>query len=147
MRESLLTGQKALFANRPFQAGDILCSFSDRGIFAQPDRLTVQIGINQHILLAPECLQYANHSCAPNTFFDTTTQQVICLENIKAENEITWFYPSTEWDMAAPFVCNCGASNCLGRIQGAAYLSSAILRQYRLTNFIYEQLRHQPLAV
>lgn len=146
VRENLRTGQKTLFADQSFQAGNMLCTFSERGIFSQPARLTLQTGINQHILLAPEFLQYVNHSCSPNIFFDTTTKQVLALKNIQAGEELVFFYPSTEWDMAEPFICHCGASNCLQQIRGAAYLPAEILRQYWLTDFIYRQLRQQALA-
>ena len=146
VQESLLTGQKALFANRPFQAGDLLCSFSDQGVFAKPERLTLQTGINQHIFLTPEFLQYTNHSCAPNIFFDTTARQVICLNDIQEGAEIVFFYPATEWEMAEPFACHCNADNCLQQVTGAASLPREVLRQYRLTDFIHRQLRFQPLA-
>ena len=118
VQENLLTGQKALFANRPFQTGDLLCSFSDQGVFAKPERLTLQTGINQHIFLTPEFLQYTNHSCAPNIFFDTTARQVICLNDIQEGAEIVFFYPATEWEMAEPFACRCGSAQCGGEIRG-----------------------------
>ncbi|MBS1810043.1 MAG: SET domain-containing protein-lysine N-methyltransferase [Acidobacteria bacterium] len=143
VRESILTGHRALFSQRAFRTGEILCSFSDRGVFSQPARLTLQTGLDEHILLFPEFLQYINHSCAPNIFFDTTSRQVICLTDIQEGKEIVFFYPSTEWDMADAFSCRCGASNCLQQIRGAAYLPPEILSQYRLTNFIQQQLRHQ----
>ena len=146
VRESQSTGQKALFAALPFQAGDVLCTFSHREIFTQPDRLTVQTGVNEHILLFPEFLQYANHSCAPNIFFDTTTKEVICLQDIRPGDELVFFYPSTEWDMAEQFDCHCGVGNCLQKIRGAAHLTPEILNQYRLTDFIQQQLRKRSAA-
>ncbi|KAJ9104432.1 hypothetical protein QFC21_001927 [Naganishia friedmannii] len=47
---------------------------------------------------------------------------------------LTFFYPSTEWDMGAPFDCNCGESNCLGTIRGAKHLSLAQLKQQEFIN-------------
>jgi len=32
---------------------------------------------------------------------------------LKKGDDITFFYPSTEWDMAQGFDCNCGAKVCL----------------------------------
>ena len=47
----------------------------------------------------------------------------------------------TEWDMQQPFNCHCGARNCLKAIKGAAHLSPAQLKKYRLSNFVLEQLK------
>lgn len=38
-------------------------------------------------------------------------------------DELTFFYPSTEWDMAQPFDCHCGSENCLGKVRGASELT------------------------
>lgn len=140
VRESLSDGHKGLFTNEPFCAGDVLCAFSARETHATPSRLTLQTGPQEHILLSPECLQYANHSCAPNIFFDTTTRQIIALTNIQAGEALTFFYPSTEWAMDEPFACRCGAASCLQEIRGAASLSAEVLQRYRLTDFIQQQL-------
>jgi hypothetical protein len=142
VRESLATGHKALFTMQPFQPGQVLCSFSAREILTGPTYLTVQIGANRHITLKPEFLQYMNHSCKPNTFFDTTAMQIICLEVVEPGDELTFFYPSTEWEMAQPFVCQCGQPTCLGSVSGAANLPATVLQQYRLSEFIYQQLSY-----
>lgn len=50
-------------------------------------------------------------------------------------------YPSTEWDMQQPFDCACGANGdlkCLGKIQGAKYLSTEQLAPYFVNKHIKE---------
>jgi hypothetical protein len=136
--------QRELHSLVSFQPGDIICTFGARETLNFPNYLTVQVAIDKHILLAPEDLQYANHSCAPNIFFDTTTMQVIALQTINPGDEMTFFYPSTEWDMAQPFQCYCGQTGCLGLIEGAAFLSDEAVKHYRLTDFILQQLQLQP---
>jgi hypothetical protein len=96
--------------------------------------------VGKHITLQPEFLQYINHSCAPNVFFDTTAMQLVALKEIREGEEMTFFYPSTEWEMIQPFNCYCGSHNCLGQIQGAAFLPKNAWKQYRLTDFIQRQL-------
>ncbi|HLF62866.1 MAG TPA: SET domain-containing protein-lysine N-methyltransferase [Saprospiraceae bacterium] len=137
-------GQRQLHSLLSYQPGDVICTFGARETLAYPTYLTVQVGIDNHILLAPEDLQYANHSCAPNIFFDTTTMQVIALQPIRPGDEMTFFYPSTEWDMAQPFQCYCGKKNCLGLIEGAAYLPEEVVKRYKLTDFVLQQLQLQP---
>jgi len=136
-----MSGHHSLFAITGFQPGDIICKFGASAILQTPSYLTVQTGVNEHICLQPLFLQYINHSCSPNIFFDTTAFNVICLREIKAGDELCYFYPATEWDMAQPFQCICGCSNCLGYIGGASYLSIEVLSIYRLSDFIHQQLK------
>jgi len=137
------TGQKSLHATVSLSPGDVICPFSAGVTQDYATYLTVQTGTSKHITLMPEFLQYINHSCAPNVFFDTTAMQLVCLSALQPGDEMTFFYPSTEWDMAQPFVCNCGSKNCLQLINGASHLSVETLRQYRLTDFIKEQAKEK----
>jgi hypothetical protein len=138
-----ISGHHSLFSIISFQSGDFICEFGASAILHTPSYLTVQTGINDHICLQPSFLQYINHSCSPNIFFDTTAFQVICLRAIKPGEELCYFYPATEWEMAQPFQCVCGSSNCLGYINGAAYLSKETLAVYRFSDFIYQQLKNK----
>lgn len=140
VRQDPYNNQNALFALRSFQPGEMIAEFYAGTIAAAPTYLTVQVGVGKHITLQPEFLQYINHSCEPNVFFDTTTMKLIALKEIHQEEELTFFYPSTEWEMTQPFSCYCGSPNCLREIRGAAYLPKNIWKQYRLTDFIQQQL-------
>jgi hypothetical protein len=144
VRVSEVTGQRQLHSTQSYQPGDVICEFGARETMRYPNYLTVQVAADKHILLAPENLQYANHSCSPNIFFDTTKMEVIALMPIATGDELTFFYPSTEWDMDQPFQCYCGNTNCLGMIEGAAYLPDDVLKQYKLTDFVIRQLKMQP---
>jgi len=135
------TGHYSLLATRSFQQHEPFCQFKASAILATPSYQTIQVAVNKHITLDPLFLQYTNHSCFPNIFFDTTGYKVICLQEIKPGDQLTYFYPSTEWEMAEPFQCHCGMSNCLGYINGASYLSKEVLAGYRLSDFIHEQLK------
>jgi Proteins containing SET domain len=140
VRQKKANKQNALFALRSFQPGEVIADFSAGTIAAEPTYLTVQVDAGKHITLQPEFLQYINHSCAPNVFFDTTAMQVVALKEIKKEEEMVFFYPSTEWKMTQSFTCYCGSPACLGEIRGAAFLPKQVLKQYRLTDFIQQQL-------
>ena len=140
MRQKVSNEQNALFALQSFQPGEVIAEFWAGTIAAEPTYLTVQVDIGKHITLQPEFLQYINHSCDPNVFFDTTLMQLVALKEVKSGDEMTFFYPSTEWKMTQSFNCYCGSSNCLGDIRGASYLSDEITKQYRFTDFIQQQL-------
>jgi hypothetical protein len=136
------TKQKSLHSSQTFKRGELIAIFSAASTLAEPTYLTVQIDIDKHITLEPSYLQYVNHSCNPNVFFNTTTFQFLALKNIEVDEELTFFYPSTEWDMAQSFQCNCGNENCLHSIQGAKYISADVLKNYQLTDFINKMLEH-----
>ena len=139
-RQKLSNGQNALFTLRSYQPGEVIADFSAGTIAAEPTYLTVQVGVNKHITLQPEFLQYINHSCDPNVFFNTTTMELIALKELQHEEEMMFFYPSTEWRMTQSFDCYCGSPRCIGKVRGAAYLSPELQSQYRFTDFIQQQL-------
>jgi SET domain len=141
--QNTVTKQKSLHALLPFNKGDVISKFSAGNIYSQPNYLTVQRDIDEHITLVPEFLQYINHSCNPNVFFNTTTMEIVALKNIEANEEFSFFYPSTELDMAQPFLCYCGTKNCLQNIKGAKYIPGEILKTYMLTHFIQQQLQYK----
>ena len=138
-----ITNEKSLHSNENFKAGAIVSLFAAATVQTVPTYLTVQTGTNEHITLNPTVLQYCNHSCNPNVFFDTTKFQLIALKDINAGDELTFFYPSSEWDMTQSFTCACGSKNCLHTIKGAAHISKEVLANYRLTDFIQSMLATQ----
>jgi len=81
-----------------------------------------------------------NHSCAPTAVVDVTNWEVRAAVPVKKGTPMTFFYPSTEWDMAQPFKCGCGAKECLGTISGAKHLPRPILRKYVLNQHIKQFL-------
>jgi SET domain len=139
-RTNTITQHRSVFSRVDLEAGQVLSDFSAKKIYSEPSYLTVQISDTEHIELWPEYLECVNHSCDPNCYFDTTTYKFITLKPVKAGEELTFFYPSTEWDMDKAFQCLCGSDQCLGIIQGAKYLSDEQSRKYRFSDFIQKKL-------
>ncbi len=137
IKHNYALNQDALISLDYFQQEDVICSFSNSIEVAVPTRFTVQIDNDKHVSLIPQVLEKINHSCDPNVFFDVKTKELIALKEIHTGDELTFFYPSTEWDMIQPFLCFCSNSNCIGTIDGANYLSIDILEKYRLSNHIF----------
>jgi hypothetical protein len=135
-----VNAEKSLHSIATFKPEDVICNFSVGKTLPQPTYLTVQISKTAHITLNPVFLQYINHSCTPNVFFDTYSFELIALKAIQPGDELTFFYPSTEWNMVQPFACTCGSKNCLQTISGAAGMNRQLLAQYRLTHFIQSML-------
>ena len=131
---------RSLYARRSFIAGELIIEFSSRMVHDTPNYLTIQTGEHHHIELFPEFLECINHSCSPNCFFDTASMRLLCTKAVEEGEELTFFYPSTEWEMDRAFQCTCGSRNCIGVIRGAKYLSEETLQLYRLTDFIEQKL-------
>jgi hypothetical protein len=139
--ECSVTQNKSLHTTVEFEDGQIIANFGSKEILDRPNYLTVQIGNHQHIMLDPEFLQYINHSCDPNVFFGTKNMILIALRKIEIGEQLTFFYPSTEWSMDRGFNCLCQSENCLGNIQGAAHLPLNILTEYKLSHYIQQKLK------
>ena len=120
------------------KAGETLCDFGC--VPAPQTRYTIQISADQHAELVPGFLRLASHGCQPNLIFDVDTRRVEVLTDVHVGDELTFFYPSTEWDMAEPFDCWCGAPGCLGRVAGAKHAPRGLLRGNWLARHIREAI-------
>ncbi|KII85828.1 hypothetical protein PLICRDRAFT_44244 [Plicaturopsis crispa FD-325 SS-3] len=122
----------SLQAQKRFDAGEHIVLLE--GLSRGPKTYTsVQCGsgLDDHVQLNSD-LVYVNHSCAPNVAFDLSASDpsqwhLRALRTISPGDSLTFFYPSTEWDMDQAFDCQCNTENCLGRIQGARYLRKDVL--------------------
>ncbi|KKT41314.1 MAG: hypothetical protein UW28_C0011G0024 [Parcubacteria group bacterium GW2011_GWA2_44_13] len=122
----------SLFANKRFKEGDKIIYLKGKLIDinkVNPSPETIQISDNKFLDsrdYVPE--DFISHSCVPNAKFDLVKRQVIAIKNISKNEEITFNYLTTEWDMkkwGTDFKCICGSKNCFGHINGFKYLSRA----------------------
>lgn len=134
------SGQRCLRIGRDAAAGELLVSLARSRRVCEASYLTVQLDEQTHLELHPSFTECVNHSCAPNVAFDLERMALVALRPITAGDELTYFYPSTEWTMTRPFVCHCGTDACLGTIDGASTLSDVQVASYRLSLFVRRQL-------
>ncbi|KAA8651028.1 hypothetical protein EYZ11_011317 [Aspergillus tanneri] len=102
---------------------------------------SVQTGKRSNIELNSD-LVYCNHSCSPTLEFDMAKCEVrvAAKRPLFVGDELTFFYPSTEWFMVQPFRCECGSENCLGVISGSRNIDAVVLRKYWLNVHVKELL-------
>lgn len=98
-------------------------------------RYSLQIGVDEHADGLGDFV-WLNHSCDPSVFVDTAARTVVAIKDLAPGDELTFFYPSTEWQMAEAFDCHCGSAQCIGRLDGAASLPRDVLGRYRLNPHI-----------
>ena len=138
-----------LITDQPFRRGEVIYRIEGQRIVEQATYQTIQIGHGQHIEELG-VIAYLNHSCQPNTFIDVTRMAVIATCDIPAQSELTFFYPSTEWEMDRPFICLCGAPQCVRLVAGAKYLSVDTLSRYfinqHIRDLVFETLA-QPVSL
>jgi hypothetical protein len=98
---------------------------------------SVQVSENSHIELNSDIV-FINHSCKPSVVFDMTKMEVRVSDerDLKKGDALTFFYPSSEWDMAQPFDCTCGEEECKGTIDGAGKMDERVVRGYWLNGHI-----------
>lgn len=123
-----------LVASCPFKKGDIL-EVIKGATFGDKRYTTVQINEREHIELNSDIV-YLNHSCDPTCIIDVKSMVVRLIKDVPYGGELTFFYPSTEWDMDQPFKCWCKSSECIDNVNGAKYLSKDLLSKYFINEHI-----------
>lgn len=126
----------SLSAKRNYPANSRIVTLPNCKFGAEKRYTSVQYTASQHFELDNEFV-YMNHSCEPSVSLNVNDPKdihVTALQDIKKGDDLTFFYPSTEWDMDQPFECTCGKESCLGVINGAKSLSVAQLKQRGFVN-------------
>lgn len=125
-------------------AGSLLTKLDSATPVEAPAYSTVQAGKHAHVELNSDLL-YTNHSCDPSLVFDMEKLEVRVIDDrpLRRGDILTFFYPSTEWEMAQEFDCQCGSRRCLGKITGAKQMRQEELRRYWLNAHIEEMLAEE----
>ena len=125
---------RSLTTRRAYRQGEVISMIPSEHVQRRPTQYTVQIDRDRHVEVKE--LSSMNHSCNPNVILDTTRMLAIATRVIGAGEELTFFYPSTEWEMNAPFICLCGAQSCIHVVAGARFLPLSTLEHQYLNRHI-----------
>ena len=118
-------GQYRLVATRDFEIDDHILRLRGE-VIESPTQFSVQIGPGQHMEV-PAFVhveqpvdryrwRFLNHSCEPNAKFED--RNLVAIREIKATEQITFDYNTTEYDLATPFECHCRSESCCGVVRG-----------------------------
>src|SRR5215208_1912229 len=129
---------RSLITKQAYKRGEMICEIPTEKVVNEANRYTVQIGRDRHTEVGK--LSALNHSCDPNVILDTENLQMIARRDIEVGEELSFFYPATEWEMDAPFICLCGASNCIHVVAGARFLPLSTLENHYLNRHIREMM-------
>ena len=129
---------RSLITKRAYAKGELICEIPTEKVVNKANRFTVQIGRDKHTNVGK--LAALNHSCDPNVILDTEHLLMYAACDIAKGEELSFFYPATEWEMDAPFICLCGASNCIHVVAGARFLPLSTLEHHYLNTHIREMM-------
>lgn len=110
-----------VFAAQDFTEGDFIGFFEGEEV-ANRTSMSLQFAPNFHVepsLTTP--FRNLNHSCDANAFF--RGRNLYAHKRIVKGQEIIIDYNCLEFELAAPFQCNCGTTACRGIIKGYKFLS------------------------
>ncbi len=120
----------ALRATRDLARGERILTISGR-VQRHPTRYSIQIDVGRHIeadgdlpdaeMRVRHPWRFLNHSCDPVARIEGDA--LYARTAIRAGDEITFDYTTTEADMAEPFECRCGSPRCVGHVRGFLHLA------------------------
>lgn len=121
-----------VFAQMDFPKGKIVVH--GRKVKEVPYRTShsFQVGFGQHIQM-DKISRSINHACEPNTGVRNNRNgayDFIALRAIKAGEEITWDYETTEFISISIGRCFCSSKHCRKEIKGFKYLPYRVIRKY-----------------
>jgi hypothetical protein len=125
-----------LITDSPIARGELFFRMEHYRVVKEPTYQTIQTGVAEHVEELG-VLAYLNHSCRPNVVVHTGQMACYAARDIATGEELSFFYPSTEWEMARPFICLCGAPECIRMVTGARHIPLDVLSRY----FINEHIR------
>ena len=129
---------RSLVTKQAYSKGEVICEIPTEKLFDKANRYTVQISQDKHTEVGK--LSALNHSCDPNVILDTENLLMVARRDIEEGEELSFFYPSTEWEMDAPFICLCGSANCIHVVAGARFLPLSTLETHYLNRHIREMM-------
>ncbi len=125
-----------LLAMRDFERGEIVGGFTGV-VETTVKQHTLQIDPLHH-LHDPHFIGYLLHNCDPNCVLDMQQRRLYCIKDIKAGEQLTMDYASTEDQLFKQFACLCDARNCRLWVTGRAERVSNDGKTY-LTEYALEQ--------
>jgi hypothetical protein len=123
-------GHYRVLVTRPAAEGALLLVL-EGVVVPRPSRFSVQVGLHEHLeppagtdietLFDHYPWNFLNHCCEPSARL--RGRELVAARELRAWDQVTFDYNANEFDMAAPFVCTCGAPSCDGFIRGYRWLT------------------------
>lgn len=146
---------RGVYARLPIKAGEFVLEFvGNVKPLKDATVMSLQIDDDSAIESTGDVDDYLNHSCDPNckveigVDFASYDHYVFlsAIRDIAADEELTFNYNSTEFDMVAQgcsFRCQCSSPYCLGEVRGFRHLDAEQRLGVRdlLVPYLHKQLQ------
>jgi hypothetical protein len=139
VRNSDVTGGKAVFARELIEPGELVAVWSGRIVGAQElaelpadiRRHTVQVEEELYLasIAGDEPPDYINHSCDANAGLSGQIG-ILAMRAIQPGEEVTIDYAMCDGSPYDEFVCACGSPHCRGRVTGEDWRDPALWERY-----------------
>ena len=139
-KKELSTTFTAVFSKLPFKKGDEIFRIIPLNLTETMTSHTIQYSTTLHIPIEDlQDFQYLSHSCEPNLilkFVESNSEKVknnddgkkyelslVAKKDIQENEELSFDYTNTEYDMSTPFDCICGSKSCYKKVAGFKHLN------------------------
>ncbi len=139
MRPLPQKGRFGLFAIHPVSKDELLAMWGGRVVgyeeYEQLDSFLKSHGLQiwdelfQVPLLEGDPADYFNHSCDPNSGFNTPIS-LVAMQNIAIGEEVCFDYAMSEDNHFDEFHCGCGAATCRGQVTGKDWQLPELQERY-----------------
>jgi SET domain-containing protein len=112
-----------VFATSPIASGETILLL--KGLLSEKrSKYSIQVEKDLHLEVPDNTLtiftgeyqwKFLNHSCHPNSFVDVIHKKLVALKDIAVNEEVTFNYNCTEYELASPFECVCNNKNVMVR--------------------------------
>lgn len=119
-----INGSKGVFTRLTIPKSTKILNLAGE-IVKQPNRFSLQIDKNRHLTESGEIDDFINHACRPSCRINFCDLSLVAIRDLKSGEELTINYCASEYKIAAPFSCSCGATNCYGVVKGFAFLDDS----------------------
>lgn len=94
-------------------------------------RYCLQVEEDQYLVSLSDCEppDYVNHSCDPNAGLSGQIA-LVAMRNIRAGEEITYDYATSDGSPYDEFACSCGSPHCRGRVSAEDWRRSELWQRY-----------------
>ncbi len=131
-------GGRGLFAREKVRAGDVLVVWGGevvsgealRSMAEDRLRLALQVEDDLYLLTTNEgAADWVNHSCDPNAGLDGQIV-LVALRDIRAGEEITFDYATSDASPYDEFECGCASRHCRGHVTGSDWRLPELQKRY-----------------
>lgn len=132
-------GGHTVLAREPIAKGELIVVWSGKLVSGDEliylpqtvRRYSLQVEESQYLVSLTDCepADYVNHCCEPNAGLSGQIT-LVAMRDIRAGEEITYDYATSDGSAYDEFSCSCGSVQCRGHVSGDDWRRSELWQRY-----------------